>query len=210
MAGRSPRPTVIARRRPWIPNVVTFLRAALVPPLLVLLSVAREVPSARWWALGVFVGAALTDTLDGWAARRWHGVTPFGALADPLADKLLIVGALVALALVGDAPWWVVVVVGVREAAVTGLRVLVVRRAGIVVPASPWGKLKTVAQMIAIGVAILPGAPTDVVAALYVVAVVLTVGSGVDYVLRLREPLRAARTAGTDAAGGTGDAPVAA
>jgi CDP-diacylglycerol--glycerol-3-phosphate 3-phosphatidyltransferase len=192
VAGRTPRPTVIARRRPWIANLVTFLRAALVPPLLVLLSVARDVPVARWWALGVFLVAALTDTLDGWAARRWHGVTPFGAMADPLADKLLIVGALVSLALVGDAPWWVVGVVAAREAAVTALRVLVVRRAGVVVPASPWGKVKTVAQMVAIGVAILPGAPADVVAALYVAAVALTVVSGVEYAVRMRSTLRAA------------------
>jgi CDP-diacylglycerol--glycerol-3-phosphate 3-phosphatidyltransferase len=209
VAGRSRRPAVIARRRPWIPNVVTFLRAALVPPLLVLLSVAREVPPARWWALGVFLVAALTDTLDGWAARRWQGVTAFGAMADPLADKLLIVGALVSLALVGDAPWWVVVVVAAREAAVTGLRVLVVRRAGVVVPASPWGKLKTVAQMVAIGVAILPGAPAGAVAALYLAAVVLTVGSGVDYAVRMRAPLRAAR-AGVASTAGTGDASIAA
>jgi CDP-diacylglycerol--glycerol-3-phosphate 3-phosphatidyltransferase len=195
------RPTVIARRRPWIPNVVTFLRAALVPPLLVLLSVAREVPAARWWALAVFLLAALTDTLDGWAARRWHGVTPFGALADPLADKALIVGSLVALALVGDAPWWVVGVVAVRELAVTGLRIAVVRRAGIVVPASAWGKVKTVSQMVAIGVAILPGSPAAAVSALYVVAVVLTVGSGLDYAVRLRAPLRAARAAAADTSG---------
>lgn len=208
MAGRSPRPTVIARRRPWIPNVVTFLRAALVPPLLVLLSVARDVPAARWWALAVFLLAALTDTLDGWAARRWHGVTPFGAMADPLADKLLIVGALVSLALVGDAPWWVVAVVAVREAGVTALRVVVVRRSGVVVPASPWGKVKTVAQMVAIGVAILPGAAAGPVTLLYGVAVALTVGSGVDYVVRLRAPLRSARAAADrDAAG---DASVAA
>jgi CDP-diacylglycerol--glycerol-3-phosphate 3-phosphatidyltransferase len=195
VARRAARPTVIVRRRPWIPNVVTFLRAALVAPLLVLLSVARDVPAARWWALAVFLVAALTDTLDGWAARRWQGVTPFGAFADPLADKLLIVGALVALALVGDAPWWVVAVVGAREAAVTGLRVAVVRRAGIVVPASAWGKVKTVGQMVAIGIAILPGAPARVVTALFVVAVVLTIGSGLDYALRLRAPLRAARAA---------------
>lgn len=200
MSRRSVRPTVIARRRPWVPNAVTFLRAALVPPLLVLLSVARDLPAARWWALVVFLVAALTDTLDGWAARRWQGVTTFGALADPLADKVLIVGALVALALVGDAPWWVVGVVAAREAAVTGLRVAVVRRAGIVVPASAWGKVKTVAQMVAIAVAILPGAPGPVVSVLYVAAVVLTVGSGLDYAVRMRAPLRAAREAAADPA----------
>jgi len=70
----------------WIPNAVTFLRAALVPLVLVLLAVGDEFVGARWWAFGVFVVAALTDTFDGWVARRLGGVTAFGALADPLAD----------------------------------------------------------------------------------------------------------------------------
>jgi len=174
------------RRRPWIANGVTFLRAFLVPPILVLLAVSDEVTAARWAAFAVFVVAALTDTLDGWAARRWQGVTPFGAFADPVADKLLIVGTLVSLAFVGELGWWIVTLISARELLVTMLRLYAVRRTGIVVSASMWGKVKTVAQIIAVGAVILPLVGGLLVDVLLVAAVVLTVGSGVDYVYKVR------------------------
>jgi len=172
--------------RPWIPNAVTFLRAALVPLVLVLLAIGDEVTSARWWAFGIFVGAALTDTFDGWVARRIQGVSAFGALADPLADKLLVVGTLASLALFAEIPWWIVLVIAGREAIVTLLRLLVVRRAGVVVPATVWGKVKTVAQIVAIAAVILPLVDGLLVTTLLGVAVVLTIGSGLDYLLRAR------------------------
>ena len=172
--------------RPWLPNAVTFLRAGLVPLILVLLAVGDEVSAARWWAFAVFVGAALTDTFDGWVARRIEGVTAFGAMADPLADKLLVVGTLASLALFTEIPWWVVLVIAGREAIVTALRVLVVRRAGVVVPATMLGKVKTVAQIVAIAAVILPAAGGLLVDGLLAVAVLLTVGSGVDYLWRAR------------------------
>jgi CDP-diacylglycerol--glycerol-3-phosphate 3-phosphatidyltransferase len=174
------------RRRPWIANGVTFLRAFLVPPILVLLAISDEVPAARWAAFTVFVVAALTDTLDGWAARRWQGVTPFGAFADPVADKLLIVGTLVSLAFVGELSWWVVVLIAARELLVTLLRVHAARRTGIIVSASMWGKVKTVAQIVAVGAVILPLVGGLLVDVLLAAAVVLTVGSGADYVRRVR------------------------
>jgi len=170
----------------WIPNAVTFLRAGLVPLVLVLLAVGDEFVGARWWAFGVFVVAALTDTFDGWVARRLGGVTAFGALADPLADKLLVVGTLASLALFSEVPWWVVLVIAGREAVVTLLRVAVVRRAGVVVPATTWGKLKTFSQIVAIGAIILPLAGGVLVDGLLGIAVVLTVASGVDYLWRAR------------------------
>lgn len=172
--------------RSLVPNAVTFLRAVLVPLVLVLLAVGDELVAARWWAFAVFVGAALTDTFDGWVARRIRGVSAFGALADPLADKLLVVGTLASLALLAEVPWWVVAVIAGRELVVTMLRLLVVRRAGVVVPATVWGKVKTVAQIVSIAAIILPltdGAPVD---ALLLVAVGLTVGSGFDYLWRAR------------------------
>ena len=172
--------------RPWVPNAVTFLRAALVPLVLVLLAVGDEITAARWWAFAVFVGASLTDTFDGWVARRLGGVTAFGAMADPLADKLLVVGTLASLALFSEVPWWIVGVIAGREAVVTLLRVLVVRRAAVVVPATLWGKVKTVAQIVAIAAVILPPAGGALVTGLLAVAVVLTVGSGVDYLWRAR------------------------
>ena len=174
------------RRRPWIANGVTFLRAFLVPPILVLLAVSDEVSAARWAAFAVFVVAALTDTLDGWAARRWQGVTPFGAFADPVADKLLIVGTLVSLAFVGELGWWVVALIAAREVLVTLLRLYAVRRTGVVVSASMWGKVKTVAQIVAVGAVILPLVGGLLVDVLLFAAVVLTVGSGADYVRKVR------------------------
>jgi CDP-diacylglycerol--glycerol-3-phosphate 3-phosphatidyltransferase len=165
---------------------VTFLRAALVPLILVLLAVGDELTAARWWAFAVFVGAALTDTFDGWVARRIEGVSAFGAMADPLADKLLVVGTLASLALFSEIPWWIVLVIAGREAVVTGLRVLVVRRAGVVVPATLWGKVKTVAQIVAIAAIILPIVGGALVDVLLAVAIALTVGSGIDYLWRAR------------------------
>jgi CDP-diacylglycerol--glycerol-3-phosphate 3-phosphatidyltransferase len=172
--------------RPWVPNAVTFLRAALVPLILVLLAIGDELTAARWWAFAVFVGAALTDTFDGWVARRLEGVTAFGAMADPLADKLLVVGTLASLALFSEVPWWIVLVIAGREAIVTALRVLVVRRAGVVVPATAWGKVKTVAQIVAIAAVILPVVDGALVVGLLAIAIALTVGSGVDYLWRAR------------------------
>ena len=184
-ADRVPRRPVRSWR-PWVPNAVTFLRAALVPLILVLLAVGDELTAARWWAFAVFVGAALTDTFDGWVARRIEGVSAFGAMADPLADKLLVVGTLASLALFSEIPWWIVLVIAGREAVVTGLRVLVVRRAGVVVPATLWGKVKTVAQIVAIAAIILPIVGGALVDVLLAVAIALTVGSGIDYLWRAR------------------------
>jgi CDP-diacylglycerol--glycerol-3-phosphate 3-phosphatidyltransferase len=181
-AASYPQPT----GRSWIPNTVTFLRAALVPLVLVLLAVGDEFTAARWWAFVVFVAAALTDTFDGWVARRIKGVSAFGALADPLADKLLVVGTLASLALFAEVPWWLVVVIAGREVVVTTLRVLVVRRAGVVVPATVWGKVKTVAQIIAVAAVILPLVDGALVRMLLAAALILTVGSGIDYLWRVR------------------------
>ena len=175
-----------------IPNLFTFLRVALVPVILLLL--VRDGETARWWAFGIFVVAALTDTLDGTLARRWDGVTPFGELLDPLADKVLIVGALVSLALVGDVAWWVVVVILVRELAVTALRVALLRRHGTVMAASAWGKAKTIVQIVAVSLVLLPPAAGSVAQAALALAVAFTIGSGIDYGVRVA---REARRAGT-------------
>jgi CDP-diacylglycerol--glycerol-3-phosphate 3-phosphatidyltransferase len=182
----SPSEPMQQRGPSWVPNAVTFLRAALVPLILVLLAVGDELTTARWWAFLIFVFAALTDTFDGWVARRLRGVSAFGAFADPVADKLLIVGTLAALALFGEVPWWVFMTITGREALVTLLRVLVVRRSGVVVPATGWGKLKTVTQIVAVAAVILPLVGGWLVDGLVMLAVVLTVGSGLDYLWRAR------------------------
>ncbi|MFA9444681.1 CDP-diacylglycerol--glycerol-3-phosphate 3-phosphatidyltransferase [Egicoccus sp. AB-alg6-2] len=174
-----------------VPNLLTFLRALLVPVILWLLTADGE--AARWWAFGVFVFAAATDSIDGWVARRWHGVTRWGQLADPIADKLLIIGSLASLAVVGELPWWAVNVIVAREAAVTLLRVRLVRRLDLVMPASSWGKAKTVSQVVAVAAYLSPGVRATVAGPLLDLAVVLTIWSGIEYAFRAGRLARARR-----------------
>ena len=162
-------------------NAFTMLRALLVPVIAAL--VFADGDAARWWAFGVFVFAALTDSIDGWVARRLIGITRFGQLADPLADKLLIIGSLSVLAVNQELPWWAVVIIVVREFLVTVQRTVLVRR-GVVMSASPFGKAKTVSQVAAVLLYLLPTVPTVVAFVALLLAVVLTVGSGIDYAVR--------------------------
>jgi CDP-diacylglycerol---glycerol-3-phosphate 3-phosphatidyltransferase len=186
-----------------VPNGLTFLRALLVPVILWLLAMDSEFgpfserdgsgDTARWWAFGIFVFAALTDSIDGWVARRWHGVTRWGQLADPIADKLLIIGSLASLALVGELPWWAVNVIIARELAVTLLRVRLIRRRDLVMPASNWGKAKTVSQVIAVAAYLLPGLGPRISEPLLHVAVLLTVWSGIEFAFRAGRLARSSR-----------------
>ncbi len=173
-----------------LPNGITFLRALLVPVILVLLAVDGR--SAQWWAFGIFVFAAATDSIDGWVARRWHGVTRWGQLADPIADKLLIIGSLGSLAVFGELPWWAVFVIVAREAGVTLLRVAMVRRYDLVMPASWWGKSKTISQVVAVALFLMPGASDGVELSVLYVAIALTLWSGIDYAFRAGRLSRAA------------------
>ena len=179
-----------------LPNLVTFLRALLVPVILWLIAGEGDGDgnTERWWAFGIFVFAAATDSVDGWLARRWHGVTRWGQLADPIADKLLIIGSLMSLALVGDLPWWAVNVIVAREVAVTLLRIRLVSKSGLVIPASNWGKAKTVSQVVAVAAFLLPGSGTTVPPRLLDIAVLLTIWSGFDYAFRVGRQVRSART----------------
>lgn len=169
-------------------NALTLLRVALVP--VIMAAVASGGPVARAWALGLFLLAAVTDTVDGWLARRLVGPTRWGQLADPAADKALVIGTLGVLAARGELSWWPVVIVVLREVAVTVQRQRLLRR-DVVMPASSFGKAKTVSQVLAIGVLLLPSAPGAVEAVLLGVALVLTVASGLDYVGRGRRLARA-------------------
>ncbi len=187
-----------AKRRPiatfgsleWtnLANLLTLLRIVLVPVIAVLLLV--DGTAARWWAFGVFVIAALSDWIDGLVARRWLGSTTWGQLADPAADKLLIVGTLALLALLGEVSWWIVAVVVVREVAVTVQRAGLARR-GVVMPASIYGKAKTVSQVIAIMAYLAPVIPRALAAIALGAAVLLTVASGLEYIWRGRRLARA-------------------
>jgi CDP-diacylglycerol--glycerol-3-phosphate 3-phosphatidyltransferase len=171
-----------SQRRLTLANGVTGLRVLLVPVVGLLL--AQSTPAARWWALGVFVLAALTDSVDGYLARREAaGVTRWGQLADPLADKLLILGCLVVLGWQNEVAWWAIAVIGVREVVITIQRSVLLRR-GVVMPADRFGKVKTLTQMVFIAVELAPGTPASIEAVALWAAVVLTVGSGLAYARR--------------------------
>jgi len=173
----------VAAEPSWLnlANAFTMLRAFLVPVIAVFVFAEGDV--ARWWAFGIFVFAALTDSIDGWVARKLIGVTRWGQLADPIADKALIIGSLGVLAFNGELPWLAVVIIMLREAAVTAMRVQLVRR-GVVLPAGKFGKAKTVSQVIAVTLYLLPVWPPALKFWVLVLAVVLTVASGIDYALR--------------------------
>ena len=136
------------------------------------------------------VEASLTDAIDGYLARSRNWVTTFGKLMDPIADKLLIVAALIALVSLARLEAWVAMVIIAREFAVSGLRVAAGQQ-GVVIPASPLGKLKTVVQVAAIFAVIATDA--EWARALLYVAVVVTLVSGADYFLNFRKKIEEAR-----------------
>jgi CDP-diacylglycerol--glycerol-3-phosphate 3-phosphatidyltransferase len=175
-----------------VPNALTALRLLLVPVFAwLLLREGGTDSTSRVLAALVFTLASVTDFVDGAIARRQGTVTTFGKVADPIADKALTGTALIALSALGDLPWWVTVVIVVREIAVTLLRFWVIRRG--VIAASRGGKAKTAAQMLAILLYLLPLSDgwDWVRVVVLAVALVLTVVTGIDYAVRawrLRHP----------------------
>ena len=170
-----------------LPNVLTLVRIMLVPVLVVAL--LDETPNGDTIAAIVFAIAAVTDGLDGYFARSRNAVTTFGKLMDPLADKLLIVAALISLVSLDRLAAWVAMVIIARELAVTGLRAVAAER-GVVIAASWMGKVKTILQIAAI-FALIAQNPAPVWADVLVyLAVAMTVISGVDYFFGFRRMLR--------------------
>ena len=130
-----------------LPNLLTLGRVAAIPVLVVLLlSDSRE---AGFWAAATFGLAAMTDWLDGWLARKWEIVTVLGKFLDPLADKLIVMAALIMIIPMGRVPAWAVFLILAREMVVTGLR-SIASSEGIIIAASDLGKYKTIFQMTAI------------------------------------------------------------
>ena len=166
-----------------VANVLTMVRVLLIPVF-----VACLLAGGTGWRLAALVAfcvASLTDMLDGRLARRRGLVTDFGKIADPVADKALTGAALICLSALGELPWWVTGVIMFREIGVTVLRFAVIRRG--VIAASRGGKLKTLLQIIAICLYVLPSSlsPPAIVRELFMAAaVVVTVVTGVDYVLQ--------------------------
>ena len=177
-----------------VPNVLTLLRIVAVPVLVVAL--LNETPDGDVIAAIVFALAAFTDGLDGYIARRNKQVTTFGKLMDPLADKLLVIAALISLVSLDRLAAWVAMVIIARELAVTGLRSIAAER-GVVIAASWLGKLKTALQIAAI-IALIAFDPAPVwVDVLLYIAVAVTLISGADYFLGLRKRLEEAAAART-------------
>ena len=168
-----------------VANLLTLSRLVLVP-LFVVALFTGDGHDTTWRAIatGLFAVASFTDQLDGWVARKYGLITDFGKIADPIADKALTGAALVGLSVLGELGWWVTIVIAVREIGVTLLRFWVIRHG--VIPASRGGKAKTMAQIAAIVAYLLPlPAGADPVRwALMGLALVLTVVTGVDYLVR--------------------------
>jgi CDP-diacylglycerol--glycerol-3-phosphate 3-phosphatidyltransferase len=164
-----------------LPDQLTVARAAAVP--VVVLLFAWDFPNHAYWATLIFALAMATDQVDGWLARRWNQTSAFGSLLDPIADKVLVMAAIVMLVGEGVVPAWMVAAIVAREIAVSGLRLAAMERR-VVIGARDLGKLKTWAQALAvtIGGIAAGGAWSDGVAWWAMrVAVILTWVSGLDY-----------------------------
>ena len=175
-----------------VPNTLSLVRVFLAPLVLLFLSLRISAPvpflsldGAEPLTLGdllaavVFIIAAITASMDGYIARKHHLITTLGKFIDPLADKVLVIAAMIALVELQRIPGWIVLVIITREFVVTGLR-LVAAAEGVVIAASKGGKLKTVFQIVALAMLILklPGGM-----ALMWVAMILTVWSGMEYLI---------------------------
>jgi CDP-diacylglycerol--glycerol-3-phosphate 3-phosphatidyltransferase len=181
-----------------LPNVLTLLRILLVPVLVVAL--LDETANGDLLAAIVFALASVTDAMDGYLARTRNAITTFGKLMDPIADKLLIIAALVALVSLHRIAGWVAMVIIARELTVTVTRMQATQH-GVVIAANWWGKAKTIVQVAAIFFLIAVGEPTPAwVGALVYGMVVITIVSGVDYFFGLRRVLREAEARRTETA----------
>ncbi|MEO5534296.1 MAG: CDP-diacylglycerol--glycerol-3-phosphate 3-phosphatidyltransferase [Pseudolysinimonas sp.] len=187
-----------------IANLITIARMLLAPVFLILLLVDDgELGFLRFVAGGLFILASATDGVDGFLARRLHLVTDAGKLLDPIADKVLIGAALIGMSILGELPWWVTIVIMVREVGITVLRLVALK--DHVIAASILGKIKTWVQIVAISFAIIPlwtffGESThpafnvvDIV--LMTLAVIVTLVSGAEYLWSAWKGRPAARTA---------------
>ena len=173
-----------------LPNKLTILRIIMIPFFVFFLLSGVGGSASKWIALVIFAAASITDTLDGYIARRDNLITDFGKFMDPLADKLLVCSAMICLIPSGKLPTAVVIVIIAREFIISGFR-LIAAENGIVIAANYWGKFKTVSQMAMIIVLIADfGGVFDMVGTVLIwIATALTVISLVDYVWANREVL---------------------
>lgn len=192
-------------------NKLTVFRIILVPimaiiPYLNLQGDFFGLPLTYFWMELIFIVASITDKLDGYIARSRNQVTTFGKFLDPLADKILVLTAMVLLVELGKIPAWIPIIVLAREFLVSGYRLIAVEKGGKVIAASIWGKLKTVTQMIAIILVMFDSNPfaecfkgtltgvefgLNIIATiLLLISVVATIFSGIDYMKNGKELLK--------------------
>lgn len=194
-----------------IANKLTIFRIILVPimaiiPYLNLEGDVLGISSTYFWMLIIFIVASITDKLDGDIARARNEITTFGKFLDPLADKILVLTAMILLVELGKIPGWIPIIVITREFLVSGYRLIVVEKAGEVIAASIWGKIKTVTQMFAIIFIMIDNFSfaecfkgtingADLVlnilsTGLLITSVIATILSGIDYMKNIKEVLK--------------------
>ena len=173
-------------------NKITLLRVFLVPIFMIVLYL--DIKYSTYIAAFIFIIASLTDALDGYIARSRNLVTNFGKFVDPLADKLLVSAALIALVEFGKIPAWVVVIIIAREFTITGFRVIAASE-GVTIAASPLGKFKTITQLIALILLLINnfpfntiGIPFDMI--MLYISLIFTILSGIDYIYKNRGILK--------------------
>ena len=192
-------------------NKLTVFRILLVPLMAIIpyLNIQGDffgLPYTYFWMELIFIVASITDKLDGYIARSRNQVTTFGKFLDPLADKILVLTAMVLLVELGKIPAWIPIIVLAREFLVSGYRLIAVEKGGKVIAASIWGKLKTVTQMLAIILIIFDANPfaecfkgtltgvefglNIISTLLLLVSVVATIFSGIDYMKNGKELLK--------------------
>ena len=173
-----------------VPNTLTVLRVIMIP-FFVLFMLGDITSVDKYIALGIFIAASLTDTLDGYLARKNNQVTNFGKFMDPLADKLLVCAAMICLMDQDCLPSWIVIIIISREFIISGFR-LIAADNGIVIAASWWGKTKTISQMIMIILLVADfGGVFDMIGQVMIyLALVLTVVSLVDYIAKNKQVLK--------------------
>lgn len=177
-----------------LPNKLAMLRMILIIPFVLIIQVALSTDNlsleifTRLIATVIFVGAAITDYFDGKIARKYNMITNLGKLIDPLADKLLVISAMVVFTKYDRLSLWIVLIIIFRELLITGLRSIVAAE-GVVIAAETLGKWKTTTQMIALTIMILLPTSGIVNNILMILPLVLTIQSGVEYVMKSKEIL---------------------
>lgn len=167
-----------------IPNILTLLRIIMIPIFYVVFF--SDITNSSLFAALIFIVASLTDWFDGFLARKWSLVTNFGKIMDPLADKLLVMTALICLLTSFRIPAWAVIVILAREMAITGLRIIAASE-GVVVAADMLGKFKTVFQMVAIILLLLNN---FIGIYMLYIAIFFTILSGIDYIIKMNRVIK--------------------